>query len=366
MLSRQKHVEYIRKIIKERDILYFLTEQDRVATLFWAMNSLRILKDPFFEEMKPFAIKYLISCLKMDGGFGPTKEYTSNLVSTFHALQIFFIMNVPFYSCKTVEFICSLQNSEGAFMNDRFGELDTRIDCCAILSLHLLSIMKDFAENNIAFSDLDLKFFRDVKNPYDSMDWNDFSDLNEETVDKIKRCCSSTIHFPRERLSSPIPKGFLSNTNLNINLFVRHILACNNSDGGFGQLEGSESHSAQIFCCVSILRSLAMLDKFDQNNTIDFLVYRQNKTGGFSGRVNKKEDVCYSFWAYSSLLCLGSKDDIDTSALKKFILSCQGPEGGFSDRPGNMCDLYHLMFSLASLRLLGDETLDDVDPGFAM
>lgn len=369
MLLRQKHCEYVRETMATRDIMFYLTEQDRITTLFWAMNSLRILEDPYFERARPMALRYVLSCLKEDGGFGPNPGYKSNMVSTFNALQLFFVLGIPFYNGSTVKFILNMQDSSGAFMNDCYGELDTRIDCCAILSLHLLCLMRGHTTELGEFTFEQTKHLKDMSSLFsDIVNCNlPYSEVSAcgDLEKKIAHACSTTIEFGLERLSEPIPQDFLDEIGLDTNQVLYHLLSCNNCDGGFGQIEGSESHAAHVFCVVTSLRSLGKLDTFDRKQTIDFLVFRQLKNGGLNGRVNKKEDVCYSFWTFSSLLILGSKD-IDTNKLADFIISCQGAEGGFSDRPGNQCDLYHLMFSLCSLSLLGKYGLQNVDPGFAI
>lgn len=369
MLLRQKHSRYVRETMETRDIMFYLTEQDRITTLYWAMNSLRILRDPHFEELKPTVLKYVLSCLKEDGGFGPNPKYKSNLISTFNALQLFFILGVPFYSDSTIKFILKLQKPNGAFMNDQYGELDTRIDCCAILSLHLLHLMRKHTSIYGEFTFEQTRRLRDTPDLFASIvnfaDPGDNADIDMDLENRIGYVCANGADFRRERLSDPIPQDFLDEIEFDLDQTLRHLLSCNNCDGGFGQIEGSESHAAYVFCVVSSLRSLGKLESFDKQKTIDFLVFRQLESGGFSGRVNRKEDVCYSFWAFSSLLILGFKD-IDVERLTNFIVSCQGEEGGFSDRPGNQCDLYHLMFSLSSLSLLGRYDLEIVDPGFAI
>lgn len=369
MLSRQKHCRYVREVMETRDIMFYLTEQDRITTLYWAMNSLRMLGDPYFQELKPMALRYVLSCLKEDGGFGPNPEYKSNLISTFNALQLFFILGVPFYSDSTIKFVLKLQNLNGAFMNDHYGELDTRIDCCAILSLHLLYLMREHVTpcNEFTFEQArQLRCAIDLFSTTSGCNSSGSSaNVSNDLQNKIDHVCANNVDFGRERLAEPIPRDFLDEIGLDLDQTLYHLLSCNNYDGGFGQIEGSESHAAHVFCVVTSLRSLGKLESFDKKKTIDFLVFRQLESGGFNGRVNKKEDVCYSFWAFSSLLILGSKD-IDTGKLTEFILSCQGDEGGFSDRPGNQCDLYHLMFSLSSLSLLGKHDLESMDPGFAI
>lgn len=360
MIQREKHVEFVKKTIRSRDFLYYITEQDRMATVYWAVNSLRILKDPLFEKIRPQAIRFIYSCLKTDGGFGPNPEYSSNIISTFNALQLLFLYNEPYYDIKTVKFILGLQNLAGAFTFDSYGDVDTRFDCCAVLSLHLLSIMKDCEHSDYSKSIAAYSHSTETCDVFSQEDSG-----NEELAHRPSRCLALDHVLDRRRLSVPINRSFLQAIGLDIDITLRHLVECFNYDGGAGQFKGSESHAAQVFCVVSSLRSLGHLESIDKLKTIDFLMYRQLSSGGLCGRANKKEDVCYSFWAFSSMVMLGA-EYINLEKLREFILSCEDDTGGFSDRPGNEPDLYHLMFSLASLSLLGGNGLDSVDPGFAI
>lgn len=329
-----KHAEYIKKTLKNRDDLFYLTQQDRISTLFWALNALKILKDPYFEDLKESSLKFVISCLREDNGFSPNPSYPSTMTSTFSALQILYILDIPYYNDKTVKFILKLQNEKGEFCFDSFGDFDTRLDCCAICSLKILSIMKKY------------------KTP-------DFNCYTDDFFDK------NSVKFDRDELKQPIDKDFLNEIGFNINLTMQHLTSCQNVDGGFGQIKGSESHGAQIFCVVASLKVLGYLEYIDKNKTVEFLVYRQLNNGGLAGRINKKEDVCYSFWVYSALHILDASNLIDNQKLKEFIYKCEDQDGGFSDRPGNEPDLYHLMFSLSSLSLLGESGFNEVDPCFS-
>lgn len=374
----QKHVEFVKKIMRNRDILYYITEQDRIATLYWAVNTLSMLGDPLFEEMREKSLIFVFSCLKKNGGFSPTPKYEPNIISTFQALQILFIYDFPYYNKDTVDFICSLQNEDGAFCFDLYGDIDTRFDCCGVLSIHLLSIMKEHCKPNELIDIISLFTTDNIKkddsqkndfniNETDNLTQSNFLEefLNFNIIESTDKIAQYRNPLNRNLLSLPISKEFLSTINFDLNLFLNHILSCFNYDGGCGQIKGSESHAAQIFCALSSLRSLDSIDRIDRRNTIDFLVYRQTKSGGLSGRVNKKEDVCYSFWTLSSMIMLES-EFIDIEKLREFIFSCEDENGGFSDRPGNSPDLYHLMFSLASLSLLGDKNLKEIEPGFAI
>lgn len=353
MIQKEKHVEFVKKVMNSRNLLYYITEQDRMATMYWAVNSLRLLKDPIFGKIKPQVIQFVFSCLSEHGGFAPNFGYSPNILATFNALQLLFMYNVPYYDEKTVKFILSLQIADGSFTFDMYGDIDTRFDCCAILSLHILSIMKHYTY-------LDLAKGRAMRKD-EALDPFSLEDL------KMQDACHSLgmVELDRTLLSKQIDRSFLHDINFNINITLNHLLECFNPDGGVGQIKGSESHAAQVFCVISSLRSLGCLDAIDRSQTLDFLVYRQTPSGGLCGRVNKKEDVCYSFWALAAMIILGSKP-IDLDMLVKFILSCEDCTGGFSDRPQNEPDIYHLMFSLASLSLLGDEEINVMDPGFAI
>jgi geranylgeranyl transferase type-2 subunit beta len=72
---------------------------------------------------------------------------------------------------------------------------------------------------------------------------------------------------------------------------VEWILQCKNYDGGFGSKPGSESHAAQIFCCVAALAITNSLHHIDSDLLSWWLCERQLKNGGLNGRPQKLEDV---------------------------------------------------------------------------
>ena len=43
MLNKEKHARYIEQAIKEQDMMYLLTDQQRIFTVYWAVNALEIL-----------------------------------------------------------------------------------------------------------------------------------------------------------------------------------------------------------------------------------------------------------------------------------------------------------------------------------
>lgn len=155
---------------------------------------------------------------------------------------------------------------------------------------------------------------------------------------------------------------------LNVELTLSFIRACQNFDGGYGAIPGSESHGGNVFCVVSLLAILGRLDDcLNREALIEWLVWRQLPGGGLNGRPEKLEDVCYSWWIMSALVTLDASHLIDTEALKEFILKCQdGVEGGFADRPGDVGDVFHTLFGLAGLSFVGYPGIGAIDSCFCL
>ncbi len=164
-------------------------------------------------------------------------------------------------------------------------------------------------------------------------------------------------------LQSDLPKPAKSKANA-------FLSSCRNFDGGFGAIPGSESHGGNIFCCVSALAILGACESFDNENLVDWLVWRQLPSGGFNGRPEKLPDVCYSWWILSSLSTLKSLHRINSDKLQEFILQCQDIHrelGGFADRPGDVGDVFHTLFGLTGLALLGYPQISEkIDPLYCL
>ncbi|EQB61341.1 geranylgeranyl transferase type ii beta subunit [Vairimorpha apis BRL 01] len=312
MLRYNEHLKFLDKYKSIKDLDFYLTEPCRLNTLFWIINSYKILQKEI--PNKKNIVKFVLDCKNADGGYGGSVGFPSTILTTFNALQILSILEEKFYDENTINFILKKHKEDGSFKNDSFDMSDNRINCSAILSLHLLYINCENKERDF-YEPINVKFFEKIKFDY-------------------KKC-------------------------------INYIINCYNLDGGFGLEKNDESHCAFTFCCISSLRSLGYLDYINKRDISKFILLRQGKNGGFSGRIDKKEDVCYSFWAYATLIILKKDYLIDKVRLTNFILTCQSLKGGFSDRPGNEPDPYHLMFSLAALSLLNYNKLSSIDPGLA-
>nr|XP_016446255.1 PREDICTED: geranylgeranyl transferase type-2 subunit beta-like [Nicotiana tabacum] len=122
-----------------------------------------------------------------------------------------------------------------------------------------------------------------------------------------------------------------------------------------------------VFCCVAALAITGSLHHVDKDLLGWWLCERQVKSGGLNGRPEKLPDVCYSWWVLSSLIMIDRVHWIDKGKLVKFILDCQDKEnGGISDRPDDAVDVFHTYFGVAGLSLLEYPGIKPIDPAYAL
>jgi len=271
---------------------------------------------------------YIYKCYDSTrGGFGGNVGQDAHVLYTLSALQILILLH---YTTTPIEdednkgwldttrvspmdilsFISSLQRSDGSFVGDHYGEIDTRFSYCALYIYKLLIPLVNVDDNT-----------------QPTKSWR----INvEKAVQYIQQSCSNSLF-----------------------------------DGGYGSIPGAESHAGQIFCCIASLamtKSLHLLDSSTYQLLGFWLSERQCDSGGLNGRPEKQADVCYSWWILSSLSILDQVSWIHTRKLEDFILKCQDDvDGGIADRPGDMPDVFHTFFGIAGLSLLN--YLHGVDTG---
>ncbi|KAF8391444.1 hypothetical protein HHK36_023749 [Tetracentron sinense] len=338
-LEVEKHVLYILSIEKKKDDLESVVmEHLRMNGVYWGLTTLDLLGklgtvDP--DEV----VSWVMKCRHESGGFGGNIGHDPHILYTLSAVQILAlldkldVLDVDNLSTCILQDISGLQNGDGSFSGDVWGEIDTR--CFFPSPASLFSY--------------------------------------------IAICCLSILHLLDR---------------INVEKAVNYIVRCKNLDGGFGCTPGGESHAGQIFCCVGALAITGSLHHVDKDLLGWWLCERQVKSGGLNGRPEKLPDVglpetelflrtfcslfskndpfvllqvCYSWWVLSSLIMIDRVHWIDKENLVKFILDCQDKEnGGISDRPEDAVDVFHTYFGVAGLSLLEYPGLKAIDPAYAL
>ena len=316
-LLRSLHMRYVlglRDDAKQaQKLAHWMSSHLRVSGIYWGLSALQLLQHVTTKEEEEEIIKFVLACQNADGGFGGNIGHDSHLLYTLSAVQVLCLFGAEnrIDRATTATWVASLQQADGSFCGDRWGEVDTRFS---------------------------------------------YSSLN---------CLALLGHLDLSAHSSGGPTA-----KVNIDAAVQFVLRCQNWDGGFGVVPQAESHAGQIFCCVGALSIVNRLHDIDVDKVSWWLAERQLPSGGLNGRPEKKADVCYSWWVLSTLSMLGRIHWIDSDALVKFILLCQdADDGGIADKPGNQPDVYHTFFGIAGLSLLGwdkSNSVGDIDPTFAM
>lgn len=129
-----------------------------------------------------------------------------------------------------------LQNPDGSFNGDKWGEVDSRFSFCAIAALSLLGVIPPDPNADLQ--------------PVEGVD---------------------------------------------LEMAVDYLVRCQNRDGGFGTRPGSESHAGQAYCVIGALSLLSRLRRLDIGKAAWWLAERQLPSGGLNGRPGKQPDVCYSW-----------------------------------------------------------------------
>ncbi|KAK5107462.1 hypothetical protein LTR62_001260 [Meristemomyces frigidus] len=311
-LVAEKHIAYIQSLDTRKDELeYHLTEHLRIGGIYWGLTALHLLGRPDALPRQGI-IDYVLKCLHDTGGFGAAPGHDAHILYTGYSVQILTMVNgfaeleekMPNSKCKVASFAASLQQADGRFAGDEWGETDTRFLFSAFYTLSLLGYM-----------------------PHQRPEETPLIDVKAATA---------------------------------------HIKACQNFDGAFGVAPGAESHSGQVFTCCGALAIAGELDSHlgeaGKDRLGAWLSERQLPSGGLNGRPEKLVDVCYSWWVVSSLAMIDRLHWIDKQKLTAFILQCQDPEeGGIADRPGDMVDVFHTVFGIAGLSLVRYPGLFEVD-----
>lgn len=135
-----KHVTYITSYSsKKDDYEYVMTEYLRMSGMYWGIAAMDLLGQ-LNRMNKQKIIEFTVSCQHECGGFGASIGHDPHLLYTLSAIQILAIYDAldSIDVDKVVEYVTGLQQEDGSFVGDKWGEVDTRFSFCAVATLSLL------------------------------------------------------------------------------------------------------------------------------------------------------------------------------------------------------------------------------------
>ena len=207
-----KHVSYITTLASKLDAKNSyegaVTEHLRMSGIYWSVAALSLLKSekevdelmglsmsPLEETNRLSIVDWVFQCYdEKTGGFGGNVGHDAHLLYTLSALQILAIANKlddeRLNKDKVANFIACLQQPDGSFAGDEWGEIDTRFSYCALSALSILGMLH-------------------------------------------RRCNDG--------------KRKKDNELIDVDLAAQYVASCRNFDGGFGCVPGAESHAGKYF-----------------------------------------------------------------------------------------------------------------------
>ncbi|CAL5445356.1 unnamed protein product [Camellia sinensis] len=265
-LEVEKHANYILSVEKKKDDFESVVmEHLRINGAYWGLSTLDLL-GKIDEVNSEEVVSWVMMCQHESGGFGALFDKTN-------------ILDID-------KDIAGLQNEDGSFSGDMWGEVDTRC----------------------------------------------------KNLDGGFGCTPGAESHAGQR------RGFCfqQSKKMKIKELAKQI------HGRSSTFVALIARPDQIFCCVGALAITGSLHHIDKNLLGWWLCERQVKSGGLNGRPEKLPDVCYSWWILSSLIIIDRVHWIDKEKLVKYILDCQDKEkGGISDRPDDAVDVFHTYFGVA-------------------
>lgn len=143
-LLLEKHIEYIANHgTDQNDYEYCMTEFLRMSGIYWGVTALDLLRElPRLE--KESIITFIKKCqCSISGGISPCECHDPHILYTLSAVQILCIYDAldEIDIAGVVKYVASLQQPDGSFFGDKWGEVDTRFSFCAVAILTLLKRM---------------------------------------------------------------------------------------------------------------------------------------------------------------------------------------------------------------------------------
>lgn len=139
-LLADKHIEYIVNHGKDNAYEYHMTEFLRMSGIYWGVTALDTLQH--LEKLNRAEIlEFIKKCqCPQTGGISACGQHDPHILYTLSAVQVLCI-----YDCLNeidldgvAKYIASLQQPDGSFFGDKWGEVDTRFSFCAVAALTLI------------------------------------------------------------------------------------------------------------------------------------------------------------------------------------------------------------------------------------
>ncbi|CAG4979360.1 unnamed protein product [Colias eurytheme] len=140
-LLLQKHSDYLASYgLNKDDFEYCMTEYLRMSGIYWSLTAMELM-DQSSRMPKEDIIEFITSCQDSEsGGISASTGHDPHMLYTLSAVQVLAMYDRldAIDIDGVVRFVVSMQQDDGSFFGDKWGEVDTRFSFCAVMTLSLL------------------------------------------------------------------------------------------------------------------------------------------------------------------------------------------------------------------------------------
>jgi geranylgeranyl transferase type-2 subunit beta len=286
-LCKELHIAYLDKWNNAKDDYeYVMSEYLRMSGLYWCMTAMDLI---YARDKMPKAdiLEFISSCFdEASGGFAACPGHDAHVLYTLSAIQILvsFEAMQDRYRDGVVRYVQSLQQADGSFMGDKWGEIDTRFSFCALATLALVDRM----------SAVDQKAAVDYVLSCKNFDGGFGCVPGSESHAGQIYCCTGTL-----ALTGQLHR-------IDIDLLGLYLCERQLPSGG---LNGRPEKLPDVCYSWWVLSSLKIIDRLhwiDSAKLKDFILACQDdETGGISDRPGDVVDPFHTLFGLAGLSLLG-------------------------------------------------------------
>eukprot|EP01033_Poteriospumella_lacustris_P009205 gene9206-6620_t len=265
-----------------------------MSGVYWGLTALALLGvDLHSESVSSSILEWIFSCFdEASGGFAGNTGHDPHILYTLSALQILALYGKlgDIQREKVISFVASLQQADGSFAGDKWGEIDTRFSYCALSCLSLLGAL----EGGHVDKEAAVRFIVRCKN----FDGGFGAVPGAESHAGQIFCCIGALSIAGalEEVDADLLGWWLSERQ------------CDS-----GGLNGRPEKQADVCYSWWILSSLSILGRtewIDVQKLADFILQCQDKDdGGISDRPGNMPDIFHTFFGICGLLLLRHFDE---------------------------------------------------------
>jgi geranylgeranyl transferase type-2 subunit beta len=139
--ARDAHAKFVLNLDKETDTFeYYVAEHLRMSGVYWGLMAMDLI-GKLHDMPRKNIVEWCMQCYDADtGGFSGNVGHDVHLLYTLSALQILALCDAldRVDKEKVAAYVAALQQPDGSFVGDQWGEVDTRFSYCALNALALL------------------------------------------------------------------------------------------------------------------------------------------------------------------------------------------------------------------------------------